>query len=113
MWPDRVSNPGPLTYESGALLIAYAGRILALGSHQINRRIGVEPAIFRLIVHHYTTTAAVKIVWETTYNFPMSLLFSPVVRPLSPVICSEFQIRGRKKDNLKIIFLISQQKRML
>ena len=20
MWPDRVSNPGPLTYESGALL---------------------------------------------------------------------------------------------
>ena len=19
MWPDRVSNPGPLTYESGAL----------------------------------------------------------------------------------------------
>ena len=22
MWPDRVSNPGPLTYESGALTIA-------------------------------------------------------------------------------------------
>ena len=22
MWPDQVSNPGPLTYESGALLIA-------------------------------------------------------------------------------------------
>ena len=22
MWPDRVSNPGPLTYESGALLTA-------------------------------------------------------------------------------------------
>ena len=22
MWPDRVSNPGPLTYESGALPIA-------------------------------------------------------------------------------------------
>ena len=21
MWPDRVSNPGPLTYESGALPI--------------------------------------------------------------------------------------------
>ena len=20
MWPDRVSNPGPLTYQSGALL---------------------------------------------------------------------------------------------
>ena len=25
MWPDRVSNPGPLTYESGALLTAQRG----------------------------------------------------------------------------------------
>ena len=25
MLPDRVSNPGPLTYESGALLIALCG----------------------------------------------------------------------------------------
>ena len=25
MWPDRVSNPGPLTYESGALPIALSG----------------------------------------------------------------------------------------
>ena len=25
MWPDRVSNPGPLTYESGALSIALRG----------------------------------------------------------------------------------------
>ena len=25
MWPDRVSNPGPLTYESGALPIALQG----------------------------------------------------------------------------------------
>ena len=25
MWPDRVSNPGPLTYESGALLTALCG----------------------------------------------------------------------------------------
>ena len=22
MWPDRISNPGPLTYESGALQTA-------------------------------------------------------------------------------------------
>ena len=26
MWPDRVSNPGPLTYESGALLTALRGQ---------------------------------------------------------------------------------------
>ena len=25
MWPDRVSNPGPLTYESGALATALRG----------------------------------------------------------------------------------------
>ena len=25
MWPDRVSNPGPPTYESGALSIALRG----------------------------------------------------------------------------------------
>ena len=25
MWPDRVSNPGPLTYESGGLPIALRG----------------------------------------------------------------------------------------
>ena len=27
MLPDRVSNPGPLTYESGALPIALRGRL--------------------------------------------------------------------------------------
>ena len=26
MWPDRVSNPGPLTHESGALLTGIAAR---------------------------------------------------------------------------------------
>ena len=25
MWPDRVSNPGPLTYESGAIPTALCG----------------------------------------------------------------------------------------
>ena len=27
MWPDRVSNPGPLTYESGVLPTALCGRL--------------------------------------------------------------------------------------
>ena len=30
MWPDRVSNPGPPTYESGALPIALRGPALCL-----------------------------------------------------------------------------------
>ena len=32
MWPDRVSNPGPLTYESGALLTALHGLALRIGN---------------------------------------------------------------------------------
>ena len=32
MLPDRVSNPGPLTYESGALPIALRGPARALAS---------------------------------------------------------------------------------
>ena len=28
MWPDRVSNPGPLTYESGAIPTARHGPAL-------------------------------------------------------------------------------------
>ena len=30
MWPDRVSNPGPLTYESGALPTALRGPAVCL-----------------------------------------------------------------------------------
>ena len=30
MWPDRVSNPGPLTYESGALPTALRGPAISL-----------------------------------------------------------------------------------
>ena len=33
MLPDRVSNPGPLTYESGALPIALRGPILYKSRH--------------------------------------------------------------------------------
>ena len=35
MLPDRVSNPGPLTYESGALTIALRGPDHNLGSTTI------------------------------------------------------------------------------
>ena len=33
MWPDQVSNPGPLIYESGALLTALHGPTLGLIGH--------------------------------------------------------------------------------
>ena len=34
MLPDRVSNPGPLTYESGALPIALRGRRIITENHE-------------------------------------------------------------------------------
>ena len=34
MLPDRVSNPGPLTYESGVLPIALRGPALRIGTQQ-------------------------------------------------------------------------------
>ena len=38
MWPDRVSNPGPLTCESGALPIALRGPAAAveIGALRVN-----------------------------------------------------------------------------
>ena len=34
MLPDRVSNPGPLTYESGALPIALRGPASKMGNNE-------------------------------------------------------------------------------
>ena len=39
MLPDRVSNPGPLTYESGDLPIALRGPALILCGQDLNFRI--------------------------------------------------------------------------
>ena len=35
MWPDRVSNPGPLTYESGTLLTALRGLAKSLSNDSV------------------------------------------------------------------------------
>ena len=45
MLPDRVSNPGPLTYESGALSIALRG-----------------PAIIGALIHYLSRHSKVKAV---------------------------------------------------
>ena len=37
MWPDRVSNSGPLTYESGALPTALRGPVPRFECHTIHR----------------------------------------------------------------------------
>ena len=40
MLPDRVSNPGPLTYESGALPIALRGPARAMGVQTLHPSVG-------------------------------------------------------------------------
>ena len=42
MLPDRVSNPGPLTYESGALLIALCGSAQVYGTGIDHIMAGIE-----------------------------------------------------------------------
>ena len=46
MLPDRVSNPGPLTYESGALPIALRG------PHQPVMRISVVISLYLKVAAH-------------------------------------------------------------
>ena len=41
MLPDRVSNPGPLTYESGALPIALRGPASSSKAESLGRRIAL------------------------------------------------------------------------
>ena len=42
MWPDRVSNSGPLTYESDALPTALRGPVL-LGQQTTSQKILFDP----------------------------------------------------------------------
>ena len=43
MLPDRVSNPGPLTYESGALPIALRGPRMIFGVY-------IENGVLRVLI---------------------------------------------------------------
>ena len=43
MLPDRVSNPGPLTYESGVLPIALRGPAKTFAVHQIHGYLTLRP----------------------------------------------------------------------
>ena len=49
MLPDRVSNPGPLTYESGALPIALRGPA------QLAVTGGVYDGVFLCFFNHFPT----------------------------------------------------------
>ena len=53
MLPDRVSNPGPLTYESGALPIALRGPAIPLVSYLFGLCTVLYLGIFEHFVHSY------------------------------------------------------------
>ena len=61
MLPDRVSNPGPLTYESGALPIALRGPAYRVGGggmgrakYSLHYRVGGQGKIFFTLLNNFT-----------------------------------------------------------
>ena len=112
MWPDRVSNPGPLTYESGALATALRGPTLPLKVYPFkvypftlkalknlaswfNQYILTFPAVSnRLKWNGFSSinTVAEKIVSQVSKN--AVLLY----------VTTELQIKGVIEDNSKIFF---------
>ena len=69
MWPDRLSNPGPLTYESGALPTALRGPASALVGHDIiitgfkeRRDNSVNLGILSIILHKTYIVTRVRTV---------------------------------------------------
>ena len=46
MLPDRVSNPGPLTYESGALPIALRGPASPLEINTVGKRLHAKECFY-------------------------------------------------------------------
>ena len=53
MWPDQVSNPGPLTYESGALLIALRGPAALIVVLLLHVSVILQPSSFDLLEFYY------------------------------------------------------------
>ena len=89
MLPDRVSNPGPLTYESGALLIALCGpasipKPMALNlpltfSVQFTKAVLRSSAIFRSSSLRYCLKSSAilrpnyfRYVWKSSLHYGMN-----------------------------------------
>ena len=72
MWPDQVSNPGPLTYESGALPTALRGpafaEVLALISSLVYKASRVCRQILVLKILLSTIVGWIKIKLSHTHS---------------------------------------------
>ena len=80
MWPDRVSNPGPPTYESGALPIALRG-----------------PAKLRRHEQYYSVILAEYICYYRGHNSAimtrMKILFPNAHVQCMSELCCKFKCR--------------------
>ena len=56
MWPDQVSNPGPLTYESGALLTALRGPARESKSCIVGKGVWLHCSILAIIFRQQILT---------------------------------------------------------
>ena len=54
MLPDRVSNPGPLTYESGALPIALRGPAVIYVNILLEICIGVRGVVVPMVAYQFS-----------------------------------------------------------
>ena len=81
MWPDRVSNPGPPTYESGALPIALRGpaqRKERKEKRKYVARAGIEPRTSDLRVRCSTDCATRPgVFYMNLYSFAGLIRLAP------------------------------------
>ena len=75
MWPDRVWNPGPLTYESGAPSIALCSpatgyaesdRSIGVGRGKVGRQI--PPPVFTSGIYRYLPVWKILLKWQILAN---------------------------------------------
>ena len=65
MWPDRVSNPGPLTYESGAYRLRYTAWQITKGRMQVGtkeriKEMSSKTQFNEIIMHQSLVTLATQ-----------------------------------------------------
>ena len=77
IWPDRVSNPGPLTYESIVLTtVGWSGGAMVLGLLSVPGR----PTIWMILGQGPIVpgVGAVGFFWTFLLSYIFSLLFLPL-----------------------------------
>ena len=108
MWPDRVPNPGPLTYESGAHRLGYAARLRVLSSLKLFGCVCSETYhSSSFIIHYYshssisrsrnssqTTDISKQIFWSQNIYFDISVVEDPGVETAGNMSQYYFDIRG-------------------